>query len=152
MRQAKSKPGYLLIELLAALTLAAIAITALLPSIASRSDAALHTELVQQAIDLDRRARSASLRAGPVVMRQTDGQGLTLANRTGDQIGSAGSPKGQIYLLGVTDSPIVQIRFDVLGRSPSYRLAVQSHGRTTLVTFDGLSGIALAESSGERLP
>lgn len=146
MPEPRRKPGYLLVELIAALTLVAIAVAALLPSVAGRSEAARRDEIVQRVIGMDRRARSAALRDGPVVLRtDPDRQtaSLVLGAQNGDRLGKIALKGFDLYLLDAgSETRLDRVVTDRLGRTPDYRVLVRAEGWEASVGFVGTSGIA----------
>lgn len=148
MRESIRQPGYLLIELIAALTLVAIAVAALLPGVVGRSEATKRSEAVQSVIDLDRRARAAALKNGPSVLRANAEDGaILLLGCNGDPIGDVSISDGDAYLLeSGGDMPLRQILFDRLGRTRDYRVLLRSDSWQTIVHFSGVSGVVRTES------
>lgn len=143
MRARLDQRGYLLVEVIAALTLVAIATAAILPAVSGRSERARLGVVTQHLIDLDRRARVGALREGPTVLRLDDDPPmLVLVNRSGDPLARIDTGAAtEIYLLDESETiTLEQVVFDRLGRSPNYHALLRSPDQTTIIKVDGLTG------------
>lgn len=155
MRVTTTKPGYLLVEVIAAITLLAIATAALIPSLAFRTDESEVDHVVLSVTDLDRRARVLSLRDGPAAIRVLPDQGeIVLLDRSGERAGSVRTGRFQVSLLANNAEELLPaVRIDRAGRSASYRVLITTGERSTLIRVNGLTGAtSIAEQPGTPNP
>lgn len=155
MRVTTTKPGYLLVEVITAITLLAIATAALIPSLASRTDQSEMDQVVLSVTDLDRRARVLSLRDGPAAIRVLPDQGaIVLFDRSGQRAGSVRTGGFQVSLLATDAEELLPaVRIDRTGRSASYLVLITIGGRRTLIRVNGLTGAtSIAEQPGAPNP
>lgn len=140
MNRERSYQGYLLAELLCAILLVAIATAAIAPGVFNRSESVIIKDVCAKLVDLDRRARMASIADGPVVIKvDTDASVLHLISE-GEQISSTRIARS-MFILDQDGRPMQQIEFDRLGRSQNYTIHISSdHERALLLHFDGFSG------------
>jgi type II secretory pathway pseudopilin PulG len=137
------RPGYLLIELIAAVALLSLAVAALLPSVVGRSEASRQSELIERLADLDRRARLLSLREGPV--RLTLDSERIMLRATPVQAESAvlrvPTDGWESRLLDSgTQTEVVAVLIDRLGRSQDYILLLERDGSRLTLQVDGRTG------------
>jgi len=128
MRTARSNPGYLLIELLAAITLLALAYAALMPTIASRAGVAGRRDTRSRIESIDALTRVAAISEGPLVLRiDTDASRLVVQSNDGaETIRSLIYNEADWYLVAPeTDRPIGGVVVDRLGRSMAYTVVVR---------------------------
>jgi type II secretory pathway pseudopilin PulG len=143
MHRTRSRTGYLLIELVAAVVLIAAATAALLPSLAGRSEAARRAELIQRFVDFDRRARLLSLREGPVRLT-TDADGASLrVGAVHDEVPALRAPADgwTLHLLDAgSRREVPSVTIDRLGRSDDYLVLLDRNGTRLTLRFDGRTG------------
>lgn len=143
MTASHARPGYLLIELIAAVVLLSLAVTALLPALSGRSNALHQSELVEQVTDFDRRARVLSLREGPVRLTvDTDQAVLSAAPLHLESIVLRAAVKGwEPRLLDAeTQAEITAVFIDRLGRSEDYILLLHDGRSRLILRFEGRTG------------
>jgi type II secretory pathway pseudopilin PulG len=139
----RARPGYLLIELFAAVALLSLAVAALLPSVVGRSEASRQSELIERLADLDRRARLLSLREGPV--RLTLDSERIMLQATPVQAESAvlrvSTDGWEPSLLDAgTQTEVVAVLIDRLGRSQDYILLLERDSSRLTLQIDGRTG------------
>ncbi len=139
----RARPGYLLIELIAAIALLSLAVAALLPSVVGRSESSRHSDLIHRLTDLDRRARLLSLREGPVRITLDPDRSALLAtsNLAESPVLRAATDEWNIHLLdSETKAELSGISIDRLGRSQDYLLFVETDGSRLILQVDGRTG------------
>lgn len=144
MRAFRSQPGYLLVELIAAVTLSAIAVAALIPTVSGRSDETRRSELTLLITDFDRRVRLLSLREGPVRL-ELDPTGKLIASTVRDGETTLRLPLDTVetHLIDAeTNNQTPSVVFDRLGRSVDYSVLLRKRGWRQSIRFDGLTGRA----------
>lgn len=145
------RPGYLLIELIAAVVLLSLAVAALLPSVVGHSEASRQSELIECLADLDRRARLLSLREGPV--RLTFDSERIMLQATPVQAESVvlrvPTDGWEFHLLDSgTQTEVVAVLIDRLGRSQDYILLLERDGSRLTLQVDGRTGRVRAAEVG----
>jgi type II secretory pathway pseudopilin PulG len=139
----RARPGYLLIELIAAIALLSLAVAALLPSVVGRSEASRQSELIHRLTDLDRRARLLSLREGPVRLTLDPDRSALLATSNLAESGvlRVNTDGWEAHLLDAeTKAELAGISIDRLGRSQDYLLFLESDGLRIILQVDGRTG------------
>lgn len=139
----RARPGYLLIELIAAVALLSLAVAALLPSVVGRSEASRQSELIHRLTDLDRRARLLSLREGPVRLTLDPDRSALLAtsNLAESAVLRVNTDGWEAHLLDAeTKAELSGISIDRLGRSQDYQLFLESDGLRLTLQVDGRTG------------
>lgn len=139
----RARPGYLLIELIAAVALLSLAVAALLPSVVGRSESSRQSELIDRLADLDRRARLLSLREGPVRLMLDPDRSALLAtsNLAESAVLRVTTDEWEIHLLDAeTKTELSGISIDRLGRSQDYLLFLESDGSRIILQVDGRTG------------
>lgn len=144
MRAIRSQPGYLLVELIAAVTLSAVAVAALIPAVSGRSEETRRSELIMRITDFDRRVRLLSLREGPVRLElHPTGELTAFAVRGGEPTLRLplGAAEAQLMDAGKSTRTSAVV-FDRLGRSTDYSVLLRIRGSRQSIHIDGLTGRA----------
>jgi type II secretory pathway pseudopilin PulG len=139
----RTKPGYLLIELIAAVALLSLAVAVLLPSVVGRSEASRRSELAERLADLDRRARVLSLREGPLRLTLDPDRSTLLAApaRAESAVLRVTADGWQARLLDAeTRAEVAGVLIDRLGRSQDYLLLLEGDGSRLTLRVDGRTG------------
>lgn len=137
------KPGYLLVELVAAVALLSLAVAALLPSLFTRSSSLQRFELIEHLADLDRRARMLSLREGPVHLAIDPKLAMMSAATVHAESALLGvSIQGwELRLLDADNQmEIAGVLIDRLGRSSDYTMLLHDKDSRLALRFDGHTG------------
>lgn len=150
----KHHRGYLLIELIAVVTLAAMAAAALIPALAGPSETVRRNALVNRLHNLDQRARAVSLRQGPVLLRaDADHSALCVHDNQAEHLMHTAIDDAELYILDrETDQVIPGVLVDRLGRSADYRLLIRAGGKDTILRFDGMTGRMTLTSPTREAP
>lgn len=130
--------GFTLLETIAVVVLLGLAVTTLAMSLAGPAEAARLRSAESVFLDLDRRARHAALRRGPVLLSVRDGS-LEIAPGSGDStvLATRPVPAGvKIELVGGRS----ELRVDALGRTEDYRARLTTERSEIVVRVDGLTG------------
>jgi|GEM_PF-2289655 len=148
MRAFRSQPGYLLVELIAAVTLSAIAVAALIPAVSGRSEQTRRSELIMRITDFDRRVRLLGLQEGPVRLELGSTRELTASvARGGEPTLRLRLDAGEVHLMdpekGTQTNFVV---FDRLGRSADYIMFLRTRGSRLSIHVNGLTGRATLNS------
>lgn len=131
MRTTAGQPGYLLVELVAAVTLLGVAVAALLPAVAGRSEASRRAELIERLTDLDERARLLSVREGPIRLAMGPAARELVVTHADNPVPILllELPRTEVQLLDPdTLEELGWILFDRLGRSEDYLLLLRDPG------------------------
>lgn len=144
MRAFRSQPGYLLVELIAAVTLSAVAVAALIPAASGRSEETRRSELIMRITDFDRRVRLLSLHEGPVRLElHPIGEMTASVVRGGEQTLRLplGAVEAQLVDAG-WNTQTSAVVFDRLGRSADYIVLLRTRDLRQSIHIDGLTGRA----------
>lgn len=143
MPTSRTKPGYLLIELIAAVALLSLAVAALLPPVVGRSESSRQSELIARLADFDRRARLLSLREGPVRLTlDPDCTMLHAALMQAESTVLRVPTDGWVPSLldAETQTTVTAVLIDRLGRSQDYILLLDRDGSRLTFHVDGRTG------------
>lgn len=143
MPTSQARPGYLLIELIAAVALLSLAVASLLPSVVGRSESSRQSELIHRLTDLDRRARLLSLREGPVRLTLYPDRSALLAtsNFPESAVLRVNTDEWEVHMLDAeTKTELTGISIDRLGRSQDYLLFLESNGLRIILQVNGHTG------------
>ena len=147
----RTQRGYLLLELVAAVALLAIAVAALLPAVAGRTESAREAEMFHRVCDLERRARLLSLRDGPVRITVDESRGELRATPVDAPVAAlrVRADRAELHLLDPgTRAELPAVPIDRLGRSMDYLLLIRHDGTDRILRVDGLTGRVSHDAEG----
>jgi prepilin-type N-terminal cleavage/methylation domain-containing protein len=135
------RPGYTLIETLAAVALIGLAVAALLPAVTGRTHQARAAELIHRLGSFHRRACLLAMREGPVRVRAEEGGSALVAETAVEQIVRFETTGAEVRILDPVDRRERDgFVIDRLGRSTDQVLLLRDRGADILLWIEGRTG------------
>jgi len=143
--------GYLLVEMLAVITLVAMVFVAVMPGLIPKADAIGREELIDRLRSFDEHARIASIREGPLLLRSDPETGSLILQKADSEatVRQLRLDNADVVLLSAeTGRPVRGLAIDRLGRGDAYSVFVDpADGKPLRIGF-GRHGLATSE--GDR--